>query len=83
MFCLTCLTSVKGKCPLCRSKFELSELNIIMKEKKEQENEKKLLTKKENLINIIKKNKKGKFLIFSCYENTNDNISLILKPKNE
>jgi len=80
IFCLACLTSVKGKCPLCRKTFQLSDLNIIMDTKVEKSS--RLLTKSENLINIIKKNKKGKFLIFSCYENTNDNISVILKDNN-
>lgn len=84
IFCLPCLTSVKGLCPMCRKPFELCDLNIIIKEGNElkKKDNKQLLSKKENLLNIINKNKHGKFLIFSCYENTNDNISQVLKENN-
>ena len=79
IFCFTCLSQSKGKCPMCRTPFTPDKLSIIDNEKKlitKQLNiQKKLLTKQLNLINIIKKKKDGKFLVFSSYENTNDNIS--------
>jgi hypothetical protein len=69
---------------MCREPFNLKDLHIIVKEeeKKSKKNivkAKELLSKQENLINIIKKKSNGKFLVFSCYENTNDSIAKILK----
>lgn len=87
LFCIPCLTRVKGVCPMCRCTFVLADLNVILKEKKDKKEKKKieeneLLSKDKNLINLIKKKPNGKFLIFSCYENTNDKISKILKEEN-
>jgi hypothetical protein len=79
LFCVPCLTMINGVCPMCRTQFNLKDINIIIKEDDKIKKTKELLSKSENLINIINKKKNGKFLIFSCYENTNDNLSVILK----
>jgi hypothetical protein len=72
---------------MCRQPFKLEELNIIINNKdniisENKEKKVELLSKQDNLINIIKKKKDGKFLIFSCYENTNDNIGKLLRDNN-
>ena len=87
LFCIPCLTLINNSCPMCRAPFILKDLHVIIKKEeknitKENKQNKELLTKQENLLNIIEKKKKGKFLVFSCYENTNDSIAKILKEKN-
>jgi SNF2 family DNA or RNA helicase len=84
LFCLQCLAVIHNKrCPMCRNPFTMKDLHIIHNEIiKTDKIEKKLLSKKENLINIIKKKVNGKFLVFSNYENTNDNIGKILADEN-
>jgi len=86
VYCLACLTLVKNsKCPMCANPFELKQLHIIDNDSKpksdsdEKSKEKKLLSKKDNLINIINKKKDGRFLVFSNYDATNDNIGTFLK----
>lgn len=74
VFCFSCLANVRGKCPMCRSLFLMQNLNIINNNivpivKKE------LLPKNENLVNIIKNKPNGKFLVFSSYDITNENIA--------
>jgi len=80
VFCAGCISSVRSnKCPMCRSGFTIKDLNIINNDiSKSPVNNKKLLSKKNNLLNLIKSKPSGKFLIFSNYENTNDNISAFL-----
>ena len=84
LFCLECLAAIHNKrCPMCRNPFSMKELHIINNEiTKQVKKEKKLLYKKDNLVNIIKKKVNGKFLVFSNYENTNDNIAKILNDEN-
>jgi hypothetical protein len=85
LFCVPCLTMINRLCPMCRSPFVLEDLNVIIKKDEktvEKKIEKELLSKQENLLNIIEKKPKGKFLVFSCYENTNDSIAKLLKNKN-
>jgi hypothetical protein len=84
LFCLQCLAVIHNKrCPMCRNPFTMKDLHIINNEiTKTNKIEKKLLSKKDNLINIIKKKVNGKFLVFSNYENTNDNIGKILTDEN-
>jgi SNF2 family DNA or RNA helicase len=85
LFCVPCLTMINGLCPMCRAPFNLKDIHVIVKteEKKTKgkkvEVPKELLSKNDNLINIINKKPDGKFLIFSCYENTNDSIGRLLK----
>lgn len=84
LFCLQCLAVIHNKrCPMCRTPFTMKDLHIINNEiLKNNKIEKRLLSKKDNLINIIKKKVNGKFLVFSNYENTNDNIGKILMDEN-
>jgi hypothetical protein len=86
VYCLPCLTMVtNSKCPMCSVVFELKQLHVIDNNKSSdkpstsKDAEKKLLSKKDNLINIIKKKETGRFLVFSNYDATNDNISNYLK----
>ena len=86
LFCVPCLTMINGICPLCRAPFVLKDLHVIVKSEdtkgkkgKKVETPKELLSKNDNLINLIKKKPEGKFLVFSCYENTNDSIGRQLK----
>ena len=78
MFCLECVATVKGKCPMCRTNLCVKDLLIINNQIKQSHINKKLLSKKENLLNILNKKRNGKFLIFSSYDYTNDNISKFL-----
>ena len=80
IFCFECITRSKNsKCPMCRCIFTPANLIVIDNEKQLAKAKavvaQKLLSKKQNLINIIKNKPHGKFLVFSSYENTNDNIS--------
>lgn len=86
VYCLPCLTMVlNSKCPMCSTVFQLNQLHVIDNNKPHSEAstskevEKKLLSKKDNLVNIIKKKEAGRFLVFSNYDATNDNISNYLK----
>lgn len=78
IFCISCLTMVHNKCPVCRTAFTMNLLHVIDNDTLDQnkkKEEKKLLSKKDNLINIIKKKEHGKFLVFSNYDATNDTIA--------
>lgn len=82
LFCLQCLSSIiNSSCPMCRQKLSINDISVISKTKKEKPKSNQLLSKKDNLINIIKKKPNGKFLVFSSYENTNDNIAKILNDE--
>ena len=77
IFCLECLTMSleynKEKCPLCRKNLKLSQITYIsdnLEGNKNKEEEEKLPTKVESLINIIKNKPDGKFLVFSEYDNS-------------
>lgn len=83
IFCLECLAIIHNKkCPMCRNPFTMKDLHIINNNITKTLKNKKLLSKKDNLINIIKKKVNGKFLVFSNYDNTNDNIAKILTDEN-
>lgn len=72
LFCMKCIT-ICSLCALCRKKLDMSKCvvitdkNIIKKER--------LCSKIDNLITLIKKKSNGKFLVFSNYDRTFDNIS--------
>ena len=78
LFCLQCLTISlnysKDKCPLCRTKMNISQVTYISedidKEKNDEEGREKLPTKIQSLISIIKNKPKGKFLVFSEFDNS-------------
>jgi FtsZ-binding cell division protein ZapB len=76
IFCLECITMSlkynKDKCPLCREKINISQVTCISENKTNQEQSKKskLPTKIESFISIIKNKPKGKFLVFSEFDNS-------------
>jgi hypothetical protein len=72
IFCASCiLTSLTHipSCPLCRSVINANNLKSINSGKKLQKSLPERLTKQKALINVLKNNPNGKFLIFSHYEN--------------
>ena len=87
IFCLSCMAqaihySPSNECPLCRTKnLTLNKLTAITSEVLDTA-ESKLPTKMESLMNLIIKNPLGRFLVFSEYENTFNEISGELTNKN-
>lgn len=78
LFCLSCL-AMCSKCPLCRQNVNIKQCTVIHDKKidnKTDDNKKErtLCSKLDNLVTIIKKNPKGKFLLFSNYDGTFDNV---------
>lgn len=89
-FCTPCLVSsmaIKAACPLCRTAMNISSCskllvhdlsrNVILEKGSEE-----LPTKIEALLNIIKSNPMGKFLIFSKYDNPFDDLENKLSELN-
>jgi hypothetical protein len=82
LFCIKCLTLCEN-CPLCRANIDLKKCiyiddnNILENNniKKETKNEHILCSKVDNLITILNKNPNGKFLLFSNYDRTFDNLN--------
>ena len=83
IFCIKCLSSCV-KCPMCREPINIVKCTIIDNkiEKKEKEKLGQLCSKIDNLITIIKSNQNGKFIIFSNYDKTFDNIYKKLNENN-
>ena len=78
-FCFKCITMCinsdrKKRCPICRVKFNLSNLTLLDNSANTIEETNKLLTKNKMLLKLLKDNPKGRFLIFSEYDNTFNNI---------
>jgi len=84
VFCGKCLLSwlkVKNTCPLCRSNVKLSDLTALVSTSSEHKSnsiEAPLPTKLDMMMKIIKRNKGGKFLIFSDYDVSFYSISCAL-----
>ena len=79
LFCLTCL-AMCNKCPLCRQNVDIKHCTVIHDKKidnkiDDDKKEKSLCSKLDNLVTIIKKNPKGKFLLFSNYDGTFENVN--------
>lgn len=75
LFCTRCLIKwleQNNTCPLCRTEINMSSLIYIKKDEPSlpKAHEECKMTKVEKVIDIILKNPKGKFLIFSEYDNT-------------
>jgi hypothetical protein len=73
--CLKCLVNVKNLCPFCRTNITTDKMNILdnnfkNKKKDKEDKKEKLKNKVENLIDIITSNKKGRYLVFSAYDET-------------
>jgi hypothetical protein len=84
LFCGECLlTWLKRKmsCPLCRCEVNPKDLVYVSSstdKKIENKEVKKLLNKSETILKIIKSNKNGKFLIFSCYDESFSSVRVLL-----
>ena len=79
LFCLTCL-AMCNKCPLCRQNVDIKHCTVIHDKKidnkiDDDKKERSLCLKLDNLVTIIKKNPKGKFLLFSNYDGTFENVN--------
>ena len=78
IFCGQCILSCRARstaCPMCRTEFRISQLKKIVLEKEETEivdeapSEGPKEKKPEALLRLFKENPKGKFLVFSRYDN--------------
>ncbi len=75
-------------CPLCRHNINSKSLIYICNDSKQNGKtidksiDKKILTKNEQIIDIINKNKNGSFLIFSNYDNSFNSICNVLTENN-
>jgi hypothetical protein len=78
LFCLTCL-AMCDKCPLCRQNVDIKHCTVIHDKKidntDDNKKERSLCSKIDNLVTIINKNPKGKFLLFSNYDGTFENVN--------
>jgi hypothetical protein len=85
-FCMHCLLtalSVTQVCPFCRGKISPSSIIMIGDDAPKETKEVKRLPKKdEMLIEIIKKNPNGKYLLFSDYYETFDKINMYFNDNN-
>jgi hypothetical protein len=86
IFCLGCITRCKT-CPMCRSKIDLSTCIVINDTfkpliKSEIKSDNVLCNKVDNLISILKTKPNGKFLVFSNYDRTFENINKKLTENN-
>lgn len=89
LFCGECLfkcIEINSNCPICRCEIDNSKLTIILSSIDNNTintNKKNIqMTKTEKIIDIITNNKKGKFLIFSEYNNSFNSISKLLSENN-
>ena len=76
-FCFECIMKCKGKCPMCRSKFKVEDLNVmsdvnkIKKEVKHKKDEK--ISKLDQLMELLEE-ENHRTLVFSDYEETFNQI---------
>jgi SNF2 family DNA or RNA helicase len=87
VFCAACILNSLARnpsCPLCRAKTTSSQLRQITetKQNKNIKQEDKPLRKKEMLLKILRENPKGKFLIFSKYDNPFSQIESEIQAMN-
>ena len=86
LYCVTCLASINGSCPMCRQPFSMDKINVIMdnkncnNKKNIDEENKKEITKVDAVIKLITDKPTGKFLLFSNYDQTFENL---IKSLNE
>jgi hypothetical protein len=80
IFCGRCILEwykTKNTCPMCRQKNSINKLISIEKdEKKEQTKESKSMTKPKIILDLIRKNPEGKFIIFSDHDETFEFLKL-------
>jgi len=68
MFCTECVIQCQGTCPMCRQEITHDTM-VVINDNYIQKNDTRK-SKIDNLLQIIKENTKGKFLIFSAYDTT-------------
>lgn len=87
-FCNVCvleLLKTTCKCPLCRTQLDPAKMIYAgeeKEEKKEERKEERRLNKQEQLVEIIKNNPQGKYIVFSEFNNTFFNIIETLNKNN-
>jgi SNF2 family DNA or RNA helicase len=90
MFCGQCIfnwihmnsrttRSVKVQCPECRTDIDSSKIVAIVKEKVETDTIVMIMSKEDQLIDIIKKKPEGRFLIFSRMDTSFGRLSKVLQ----
>jgi SNF2 family DNA or RNA helicase len=70
-YCASCITRwiiSSTKCPECRHEIDRYKMIAIVNEKKTNSPQKEAASKEETLLQIIKENPKGKYLVFSKYD---------------
>jgi hypothetical protein len=90
IFCFECITmsyNSKKECPLCRAHISNSDFNIIDNKNEFKINKKEVKkcnkkSKIKELLNILKKNKNGKYLIFSNHYESFNKIMVKLQKRN-
>jgi hypothetical protein len=83
LFCIECLIKCKI-CPMCRTLININKCTVINPDlcHKHIVPEEKLHSKIDNLIKLLKLKPNGKFLLFSEYDKTFDNLNVILNNNN-
>jgi hypothetical protein len=79
LFCIECLIKC-STCPLCRTKIKINKCTIINENILRTSQQ--LYSKIDNLIKLIKEKPNRKFLLFSEYDKTFDNLNDILNNNN-
>jgi len=81
LYCITCLASINGSCPMCRQSFSMDKISVIMDNKNNNNNknnkideEKKEINKVDAVIKLLLDKQNGKFLLFSNYDQTFENL---------
>lgn len=81
LYCIPCLAQVKNICPMCRIEFEMKNINVIDNNAKQKAkidntcNTKHEISKSDALIKLLKEKSNGKFLLFSNYDQTFENLN--------
>ena len=76
---LTSITSHAQACPLCRQKISAKEIKHLDPNKKTAKKDTKtptLLSKSQQLMNLLKQNPTGRFLVFSRYDNPFNDLAM-------
>ena len=74
LYCVQCLTQIKGKCPTCRTLFKIQDIHVIMDTGKDPKANNtpsvSEITKIDAVVKIINDKPNGRFLLFSNYDQT-------------
>ena len=76
--CILTWLKTNKTCPLCRCVVEVKNLIIISKDVKDEEkSQTQRKTKPQTVLDIVKKNKEGKFIIFSNYDESFNTLQIL------